>query len=165
MVSASTYLTELASALAGEIQNVLADLFGQANVTAVAFDSNGWPSISVGPAGVPTAGNGASAFLEVQPVTSYPQADSLGLSQNIYTPMQVNVVLESTTSGITSAALLELTTQSALWLWGAVLPFGTLVSVYMVANGSAPSVAGVTGTPAATWGGISQKYPGTSAAV
>ncbi len=165
MVSASTYLTELANALAGEIQNVLADLFGQANVTAVAFDSNGWPSISVGPAGVPTSDNGLSAFLEVQPVTSFPQADSLGLSQNIYTPMQVNIVLEATSSGITGAALTELSASGQVWLWGAVLPFGTLVSLYLIANGSAPAVGGITGSPAQTWGGISQKYPGTSAAV
>jgi len=159
MVSASTYLSELANALAGEMQNVLADLFGSANVTAVAFDSNGWPSISVGPGGVPATGDATSSFVEVAPVTSFPQADSLGLSQNVYTPMQVNLCIEATSSGLTGAALSKLNGTSLVQLFGALLPFGTVLNLYFIASGSAPGVAGITGTPAVVWNGISQKYP------
>lgn len=103
--------------------------------TATGTDTNGEPTILVGTG---TAGT-QSAFIRVMEQASI-LTDSLGLAQRVYTPHVIQVVVESSsTAGETLASLANLTL-----LLGDTLKHGTRVEVYMSANGTGPSVAGIT---------------------
>lgn len=164
-----TYISENVFAVAGEIQNLLADVFGSdlgpnLAVSQVYIDSNGFPAINVG-AGT----TGTQSFVvEVRPVAST-QNDSLGLVQNVYTPSLVNVAAE-----LASAGVLVLSAVNQQLLWSIVTPFGTELDLYAITNGTftfAVAVGATNGGIAAgvplskIWGGISQKYPQTAATV
>lgn len=148
------YVSEKPFAIARELRDVLAAFFSTITAAPYAIDSNGLPSILIGDG---TTG-ASSAFIEVAPVSTI-NKDVLGLNQNVYTPDVVNLVLLATSSGLTGAALVQLNAGNLLPLLAAVADTGCAVNLYLVASGGTVGAAGITGTPAAVWGGVSPKYP------
>ncbi len=118
------------------------------------LDSSGFPTITLSHSATPVAGE-QNAFIRVTSVGTF-NKDSLGLNQNVYSPTCIQLVLESTTSGITGAGLSLLSMANFLEILPEVLQFGTRVELYLVANGAAPSVAGITGVPAQVWDNLYQ---------
>jgi hypothetical protein len=151
-----SYVSEKPFAIARELRDVLAAFassFEGSAITAApyAIDSNGLPSILLGDS---TAGH-QNAFIEVAPVSTI-NKDVLGNNQNVYTPDVVNLVLEQL-SGNTGTLVLK--AAGLLPLLAAIADTGCAVNLYLTINTTAPSVSGITGTPAAVWGGVSPKYP------
>lgn len=134
----ATYKESLARQLAEDLGLRL-----KALGVATGVDSSGNPTVSVG---AMTAGS-QSAFVRVLDQASI-QVDSLGLPQRSFGPHVVQIVLE--TSTIATVALM--TEANKLKLVGELLKHGAKVELYLTANLTAPSVAGIAaGNLIATW--------------
>ena len=99
------------------------------------FDGSGNPTLLLG-AG--TAGS-QSAFIRVKQFDSI-GFDVLGLTQNVFTPHQIQLVVEMST--ITDVQLLVM--QTWIPLLGELFKEGCRLEVYMSPNGNAPDVADIT---------------------
>lgn len=89
------------------------------------FDASGNPQVTVGT----LAAASESAYIRVIPETSL-QVDSLGLSQRVYTPHKIQIVLES----FTTANLTYMTAPKFMLLLGECLKHGTKVELYLSPN-------------------------------
>lgn len=130
-MSATSYK---ANALAYELQNRLARQF--TTVSAVAFDTDGAPYLTV-TNGTLVAGQQAAL---VKVIAEQPLGvDGLGLTPRAFTPHRMQVVLE--TSSVANVALM--TEANKLLLMGEVTHFGVKTELYLTANGTAVSTAGI----------------------
>ncbi len=102
---------------------------------------------SVGTAGSQSALIKVSAFPNIG-------ADVLGLQQQSYSPTLIQMVLE--TSTIANVALLQ--SATLIPLSDEIAKFGTRVELFMTANLTGPSAAGITGNPVAVYDGASLQY-------
>jgi hypothetical protein len=108
-------------------------------------DSNGCPTIAIG-AGSPGGQNAFIRLLELPSIGT----NAVGNSQDSYGPSVAQLVLETST-----IANVELLTVSNQWLLlGELFRVGMEVDLYLSANGTAPVIAGITGTPAATFNNL-----------
>lgn len=123
--------------MAAELKDQLALRLGLP--VAQGADTNGNPTLSVGTLATGQQG----AFMRIKPIDSL-QSDALGNAQRVYTPHVSQIVLElSATAGVA-----VLTMANFAKLFGDVAQKGTKMEVYFVANGNAPALSGITGTPA-----------------
>lgn len=129
--------TEKAVQIARQLAEDLGLRTGLAVVKGV--DSSGNPTIALG-TGV--AGS-QSAFLRCLQQSSL-GTDGVGLTQRVYTPHIIQIVLE--TSTLANVPLLTGVNEAKVWY--DTTKFGTRVELYLSANGTGPSVAGITGSPA-----------------
>lgn len=145
--------TQKAIDLVGELRNALQRYFSV--VSDVQFDTDGNPFITCTQG---TLASGQQAGLvKISPVPSI-QVDSLGLSQKVYATHLLQIVLESTSSTITGAGVAVLDVANLVPFLGEDLGRECRNQLYLVANGTGVSTAGITGSPAATWDGVSLKY-------
>lgn len=150
--AATTTVTAKQQAFARQIAEDLTIRLSALTVVA-GLDTNGFPTIQVSDGTPATTEQGA--FIRVTSVGTY-NKDSLGLSQNVYTPTVIQLALEATSSGITGTALSYLNVGNVMTILPELLQFGTRVELYMGASGTFPSVATITGTPAAVWDNLYQ---------
>lgn len=145
--------TQKAIDLVSELRNSFQRYF--TTVSDVTFDTDGNPYVTV-TQGTLVAGQQAG-LVKISPVPSI-QVDSLGLTQKVYATHQLQMVLESTNSTITATGLPLLDIANLLIFLGESVGRECRNQLYLVANGTAISTAGITGTPAATWDGVELKY-------
>ncbi len=134
--------TAKANSLARQLKEDLALRLSALTVTQ-GYDASANPQVTVG-AG--TAGT-QSAYIRIVPEATI-QVDGLGLTQRVYTPHIIQVVLETSTI----AAVSLMTEANKFLLVGELLKHGTKVELYMSANTNAVDVADITsGNLIQTW--------------
>lgn len=108
------------------------------------FGATGEADLMVG------AGTAASdsVFVRFAAVGSI-QKDVLGLAQTVFTPTVAQLVIEGNPTGGAGADVGTWATRLAVI--AAIVAKGVRVELYTTANTTAPSAAGITGTPAATF--------------
>lgn len=108
------------------------------------FDTSGYPTIAVG-AG---SAGGRNAFIRVKEVDWALAKDALGLPSTIVSPHVIQLATEANFAGTTDNVADVLTTQDELTFVGVIIKRGCMTEWYKSANGTAPTVATITGTPA-----------------
>lgn len=98
------------------------------------FDASQNPTLQVGTGAI----GSQSAFIRIKQLDSLNQ-DILGLSQNVFTPHVIQLVLE--TSAVANVPLM--TIDNLTVLMGEVLKRGVRLEVYLSANGNAADVADI----------------------
>src|SRR5216683_481733 len=126
-----------ANSIAGELLDALQKRFGKATATDGGLDTAGSQSALIKVSAFPNIG-----------------ADVLGLQQQSYSPTLIQMVLE--TSTIANVALLQ--SATLIPLSDEIAKFGTRVELFMTANLTGPSAAGITGNPVAVYDGASLQY-------
>lgn len=128
-------MTAKAIALAHEI----ASLLKQRQVLAVteSFDTDGLPLVKVGTGVAGTAG----ALIKLVPQDWALAKDILGLTGNVYAPTKAQILFEG--NNIAGAGADINTWAQLLPIIGEVLSRGCRTEVYTVANGVAPTAAGI----------------------
>lgn len=126
--------TAKAQSLARQLKEDLALRLSSLGAT-LDVDASGYPTVTVGDNSAP--GNQA-AFIRVreEEVMGSLNKDSLGLTQNVYTPHVIQVAVE--TSGTAGVTLVTLANLSLLL--GEVMKHGTKVELWLEDNGTAPTV-------------------------
>lgn len=122
---------------------------------ASGFDASGNPQITVGPG----TSDSDSAFVRVIPFPVDPvgvAVDALGLTPTSYGPHIVQLVLEQRVAAPAGGAVMS--AASFVMLLGTLALFGGRVDLYLTAHGTAPTVAGITGTPVASFDNT--QFPG-----
>ncbi len=134
-----------AYALGQRVGDELAKRLSTMTPVTVGNDANGNTTISCG-AG--TAGS-KSAFIRYIAPSPGPALNAIGQAADVPTPTVCQLVTESVdaTLGHTVGYLTPVELASLLMV---INTFGTRLDWYQVANGSAPAVAGITGTPVAS---------------
>ena len=126
-----------ANELAAELNAILKVRFSTlTNVTG--FDSNGNPTIAIG-AG---SAGGRNAFIRVQPISWSLAQDIFGNSANQYGPHVVQLCTEANPAGGAGADVLSASDIAQL-----LIPCskqGSQFQWYNTANGTAPTVSGIT---------------------
>lgn len=117
---------------------------------AKSFGTAGECDLAVG-AGV---AGGDNVFVRIKTVTTL-QKDVLGLDQQVFTPHIAQVVLEAEEVGATAEAAVG-TWATRLAVLGGLIQRGIAVELYLSANGTAPTSAGITGAPTAVYIGHPQ---------
>lgn len=130
--------------LAAELANELVKRCAPLAVTT-GVDSSGNSTITVGTNVAGTAG----CFLRIMPVV-YPNSfNVIGTASTIYTPDVLQLVTEANNAAGAGA---DINTVAQLIAFLAPsLRKGTTFEWYLSANGTAPSVSAITGTPSATF--------------
>jgi len=134
-----------AYALGQRVGDELAKRLTTMTPVTVGTDGSGNTTIACG-AG--TAGS-KSAFIRFIAAPTTPSLNAIGVAADSYTPSIAQLVTESvdSTVGHTLGYLTPVELGSLLMVLNT---FGTRLDWYQVANGSAPAVAGITGTPVAS---------------
>lgn len=99
------------------------------------FDASGNPTLLIGTG----AAGSQSAFIRIKQLDSLNQ-DILGLSQNVFTPHVIQVVLEAST--VANCPLL--TIDNLTVVMGELMKRGVRLEVYLSANTNAPEVSDIT---------------------
>lgn len=141
--------TQKAIDLVAELRNALQRYF--ATVSDVQFDTDGNPFVTC-TQGSLSAGQQA-ALVKISPVASI-QVDSLGIAQKVYATHLLQMVLEAST--ISHVPLM--TGANLVPLLGEALGRECQAQLYLSSHTVAVSTAAITGTPEATWDGVSLKY-------
>jgi hypothetical protein len=130
---------ELAHEIADKLKIRVGALQGVAGLAVTeGFDTDGLPTISVGPG---TAGS-KNVFIKVN-LQAWPLAkDILGNSANIYTPLTVQFVTEAPPAGSGAGVIVDLPTLLACL--GDCVMKGSRTEWYQSANGVAPVAASIT---------------------
>jgi hypothetical protein len=136
-----------AQALSREAANRLSIRFSESPALLVreGTDVSGNPTINVDD-GTPAAGE-QSMFVRIIPMPTL-GTDAVGGAQQSFGPHIAQVVMEAT---VADAALAIVKDVHRLRLFGVLLKMGTRVEVYVRANGGAPVVGDITGTPTAVF--------------
>ena len=133
MSSTSYKANEIAQELASRIK-----IYQPTLTQVLGFDSNGNPTIAEG-AG---SAGGVNCFILVKPIDWSLAKDIFGNSAFQYTPHTIQFVTEANPAGGAGADIL--TPDQLAKFMVPILRFGTRFEWYQTANGTAPTVSGIT---------------------
>ncbi len=135
-----------AYALGQRVGDELAKRLSTMTPVTVGTDGNGNTTISCG-AG--TAGS-KSAFIRYTAASAGPALNAIGQAADVPTPSVCQLVTEKNYEGATDGVTDILGPAELAPLLMVLCTFGTRLDWYRTANGTAPTVSGITGTPDAS---------------
>jgi tRNA(Met) C34 N-acetyltransferase TmcA len=145
-----------ALAIAKNLQSDLNQRAGSALWSLSTDPADGYPVLTLGS----LASDAQTALIKINTQLSSTIKDSLGLQQTAFSPHVAQLVLESTTAGLTGAALTVLNVGNMVTIMADVASFVNRMEVYLHAHGTAISLSDITGVPAQKFQTQIQ-YPGT----
>jgi len=140
-------MSDFSSKTATSISDELRLRLPSNRVVTDGFDSSGNATITIDD-GTP-ASREANVFIRVKARDWALQLNSIGLAQTVEVPTVIQMVTEANYAGTSDNIADNLTPAQLLPVLGTLLSRGTRLEWYTTADGTVPTVAGITGTPAA----------------